>query len=252
MFKYRVLTLLLVAILLLAACGPEAPAAQPPAPEILPTVQPTAEAAPTAEPTPAGELRLPGGDAAELQRAVAAPAIDDLAQHLGVPAEQVQVVSVEEVVWPDASLGCPASGMMYAQVVTDGMKVVLEVDGQTYAYHGKTPDGLFLCGPDGPLAEELAPETRRSSTLSPAAQAIVNTVSADMAQQLGISQDQIEVLSVESREWRNSGLGCEKPGMMYLQVITEGYLIILAAGDDVYEYHTDTGGRYVLCSTSKR
>lgn len=85
------------------------------------------------------------------ERALVAPAIQDLAVRLGVAPEAVDVVEVTEVDWPDASLGCPAPDMGYAQVITPGMQVILQSGGQSYAYHGRSPNDLFLCGPDGPV-----------------------------------------------------------------------------------------------------
>lgn len=69
----------------------------------------------------------------------------DLAQRLGIAATVVTVRSVESVDWPDASLGCPQPGMMYAQVITPGYRIVLEADGQRYEYHGSTGNVIF-CG----------------------------------------------------------------------------------------------------------
>jgi hypothetical protein len=54
---------------------------------------------------------------------------------LGVNADVVQVDKVEPVDWPDASLGCPEKGMMYAQMITPGYKVSLKVDAKTYPVH---------------------------------------------------------------------------------------------------------------------
>lgn len=53
-----------------------------------------------------------------------------------------------------ASLGCPAPDMAYVQVITPAMQMILASDGQTYAYHGRSPDNLFLCTPDGPAPPE--------------------------------------------------------------------------------------------------
>ena len=39
---------------------------------------------------------------------------EDLAQRLGVPPGQIEVVEAQAVVWPDASLGCPQPGMAFA------------------------------------------------------------------------------------------------------------------------------------------
>jgi len=63
-------------------------------------------------------------------------------------AESVQVDSVESMDWSDSSLGCPKAGMMYAQVITPGYKIVLSSGGRTYEFHSATdPQGpLVRCG----------------------------------------------------------------------------------------------------------
>lgn len=58
-----------------------------------------------------------------------------LAEKLGISTEEVTVVSSEEVDWPDTSLGCPQPGMMYAQVITPGYRIILEAQGQQYEAH---------------------------------------------------------------------------------------------------------------------
>jgi hypothetical protein len=59
----------------------------------------------------------------------------NLAQRLGVAPEDVTVQSVEEVEFPDASLGIPEPDQMYAQVLTPGYTIKLSVNGQSYEYH---------------------------------------------------------------------------------------------------------------------
>ena len=70
---------------------------------------------------------------------------------------------------------------------------------------------------------------------------------ADAATRTGVGADAIRVVQAEAREWPNSGLGCEKAGMGYAQVITPGYLIVLEAGGRTLEYHTDRA-RVELCT----
>jgi hypothetical protein len=64
-----------------------------------------------------------------------AQAVADLALRAGVEAAAVQIVEVTAQSWPDASLGCPVEGQLYAQVVTEGYRIVLEAGGARYAYH---------------------------------------------------------------------------------------------------------------------
>lgn len=71
--------------------------------------------------------------------------VADLAAVLGVEPEEVKVVSVEEVIWPDTSLGCPEPGKVYAQVLTRGYRIVLEAKGDTYEYHTDTRGHFTRC-----------------------------------------------------------------------------------------------------------
>lgn len=79
-------------------------------------------------------------------------AVQDLAKRLGVAAADISVVSAEEVTWSDSSMGCPKPGMMYAQVLTEGSRIVLEANGKRYEYHsgaGKPP--VFCENPKPPV-----------------------------------------------------------------------------------------------------
>lgn len=69
----------------------------------------------------------------------------DLAQRLSISISEINLIEAREVVWPDASLGCPQPGMEYAQVLEDGALIVLEAQGATYDYHSGGTRGLFLC-----------------------------------------------------------------------------------------------------------
>jgi hypothetical protein len=72
-------------------------------------------------------------------------AVSDLAQRLSITVEQIEVASATLKEWPDASLGCPQPGMQYAQVMTDGALIVLEVNGKAYNYHAGGSRTPFLC-----------------------------------------------------------------------------------------------------------
>lgn len=72
-------------------------------------------------------------------------AITDLATSLGVDEALVTVVLVEEVAWADASLGCPQPGMSYAQVVTDGMRIILQAEDSLFDYRSGGTAEPFRC-----------------------------------------------------------------------------------------------------------
>lgn len=81
----------------------------------------------------------------------------------------------------------------------------------------------------------------------PGGEAALAAAKADLSQLISVSADQITLVSMEAKQWSDTSLGCPQEGMMYAQVITPGYLIILAAQSQQYEYHTDQAANVVLC-----
>jgi hypothetical protein len=95
----------------------------------------------TPQPTPGTpEARLPSG-----AQQVVQIAIEELARELDLTPGEISVLSVETVEWPDTSLGCPEQGMMYAQVITPGYRVVLQAEGQVYECHTDRDDRIAPC-----------------------------------------------------------------------------------------------------------
>ncbi len=68
-----------------------------------------------------------------------------------------------------------------------------------------------------------------------------------IAQKAGVGADELKLVSVAAQEWNDSSLGCPEEGMMYMQVITPGYKVVLEADGKQYEAHTDRSGRAVTC-----
>lgn len=58
-----------------------------------------------------------------------------LALKLQVRESKLTLDSATAATWPDASLGCPEKGHMYAQVVTRGWRVILQLDGVKHEVH---------------------------------------------------------------------------------------------------------------------
>jgi hypothetical protein len=70
---------------------------------------------------------------------------EDLADRMSIEIAKISLVEAKEVVWPDASLGCPQPGMKYKQVPEDGALIILQAQGAVYEYHSGGSRGLFLC-----------------------------------------------------------------------------------------------------------
>lgn len=75
-------------------------------------------------------------------------AITDLADRLGIERSEIEIVSVEEVDWPDGSIGCPQPGMVYTQAIVNGSKIVLRYEDVEYDYHQGGGGDVFYCPPD--------------------------------------------------------------------------------------------------------
>lgn len=82
----------------------------------------------------------------------------------------------------------------------------------------------------------MSPTVNPSS--NPVLDRLVAQAKSDLAARLKISPDAVTLKEAESMEWSDGSLGCGKPGMYYIQVITPGYLIIMQANGKDYEYHT--------------
>jgi hypothetical protein len=82
---------------------------------------------------------------------------ENLARRLDLSVSEISVISVVVVDWPDTSLGCPQPGMMYAQVITPGFRIVLEAKGQSYEYHTDEDRSVVLCQGDGSDVIPLMP-----------------------------------------------------------------------------------------------
>jgi hypothetical protein len=74
-----------------------------------------------------------------------APVTRAIAEDLDVPASSMQVITVEPRNWPDSSLGCPQPDMLYAQVVTPGYSIVVEVSDERFEYHADERGNIVRC-----------------------------------------------------------------------------------------------------------
>lgn len=69
----------------------------------------------------------------------------DLSGRVKVAEEQMTFTKSEEVTWPDAALGCPAPGKVYAQGLVPGYRIWLNVDGVEYTYHTDWSGEVIFC-----------------------------------------------------------------------------------------------------------
>jgi len=178
-------------------------------------------------------ITLSGAVAAD-QPAPVQIAVGRLAAKLGIAADQVQVVSAQLVEWPDASLGCPKPGMMYAQVITGGYKAILSAQGKRYEYHTDMRIRAVLASVDGQPVDEAPAAGARPQEVPVAAKPCVT----DLAKRLGIAEGEVKVLQVKAVTFPDASLGLPQPGEVYAQVVTPGQIVLLVAKGVAHLYAT--------------
>lgn len=78
--------------------------------------------------------------------------------------------------------------------------------------------------------------TKIEAELSYEARKAVNLVKEDLVRKLNIEIQKIGFLKAQKEKWGNTSLGCPQPGVMYSEVITEGWQIFLQVYGVVYDY----------------
>lgn len=67
-----------------------------------------------------------------------------------------------------------------------------------------------------------------------------------LAAELKVPKDRIQVEGVRAVDWRDSSIGCPKPDVAYMQVITPGHEVRLSADGKSYVVH-EAKGRAIVC-----
>lgn len=128
--------------------------------------------------------------------------------------------------------GCRPVALPGAQVATRVAATVEAIGATATAVH----HGLSAAGAE-PTAVAVPVEAREA----------VRLATEDLAKRLGLRAAAIRPVRVQAVDWSDTSLGCPKPDMVYAQVITPGFVVILSAQGAEYEYHTDAGRFVVWC-----
>jgi hypothetical protein len=100
--------------------------------------------------------------------------------------------------------------------------------------------GMAACAANAPAAAE--------SRLSDAERAAVSVARKALPAEARAAGEP-ELRSVEPRQWPDSSLGCPQPGLSYLQVITDGYVVKFAGAGGEQEVRV-AGEAAVICAPS--
>jgi hypothetical protein len=172
-----------------------------------------------------------------------------LARHLNVAESTLTLRGSQAREWPNSALGCSKPGAAYLDVVSSGFLLTFDGADRSYAIHtdaqGRT---IVLCESNTPLelSADGAPSERAKAPVpavppppGPRMPPVVTRARESLARDLAIDVDDVNVIEVRPMEWRDSALGCPRPGMSYMQLTIQGYLVRLEAQGKRYEYHTE-------------
>lgn len=112
---------------------------------------------PTFTPAPGSQSALALSD--PTLKTLVAKSVDDLAQRLSIPADQIKLQEVIEVSWADSSLGCVNQTSQYLQVITPGYLLRFLAMDRVFEYHTDKTNIVLYCenpsvAPPGTLPEK--------------------------------------------------------------------------------------------------
>lgn len=159
--KIRWLSLILLLSLTLASCVPSEAEPSPSNPQEAPSEEPSSISTEnplqfnnTPESTEMSSNPPPAEKFVSLTK-------QELAKHLKIAVDEITLVSTTEMTWPNAALGCPSPGKVYAQGKVPGYQIRLETGGVEYVYNTDLLGQVVLCpqyDPDNPAS--LIPSAR--------------------------------------------------------------------------------------------
>lgn len=85
--------------------------------------------------------------------------------------------------------------------------------------------------------------------LGPGLQRLVDLAKKDLGTRLDVDPAEIEIIKAEYVVWRDSALGCPRPGTQAMQVLTNGARAKLLVGKRDYWYHSGQNRPPFLCET---
>ncbi|MCE9645599.1 MAG: hypothetical protein K8S20_06330 [Chloroflexi bacterium] len=119
---------------------------------------------------------------------------------------------------------------------------------------GCQPDAFAGASPTFPISTSLPAENNEGDemydpVINPdlQAQKMIQLAKLSLAGKLKISENKIHLAEMVAMAWPDTSLGCPQEGIVYAQVVTPGFQILLETMGQTFSYHTDDSERVVLC-----
>jgi len=76
---------------------------------------------------------------------------------------------------------------------------------------------------------------------------ILDEIFLDLFERTGAGREEIQVVRAEAVVWNDGSLGCPKPGEVYIQILVNGYWVVLEVEGTAYDYRVSDTGYFTLC-----
>jgi hypothetical protein len=78
---------------------------------------------------------------------------------------------------------------------------------------------------------------------------LYDSILKDLAKRTGAAPEKISAILAQAIVWNDGSLGCPQPGGIYTMALVNGFQVILAVGDQKYDYHAAETGYFFLCES---
>ena len=103
------------------------------------------------------------------------------------------------------------------------------------------------CSVLGGVGDEVDPPSAPRVDEATSADDPVALAVRDLAAYTGLDPADIQVVAYDQVTWRNGSLGCLQPGRVFMQMLVDGYRIVLRSGADEHAYHGARGQAPFRC-----
>lgn len=95
----------------------------------------------------------------------------------------------------------------------------------------------------------VPPSTERAGggTIGEMQQQMIDAVVEQAADDTGVREDAIGVITAEAVMWSDGSIGCPREGMVYTQALVPGYRVILDVAGEEIHYHAGSDGQFFPC-----
>lgn len=157
--------------------------------------------------------------------------------------EELLLPTNERTPSPDQPSTTPAEATQPLPVATSA----LPAPSPTRAEPSGTGGREIRLTPTKQLLLEPVPTVAEEAVTGEVPEDLLNAILADAADRSGLPVEAFTVLRDEAVTWSDGSLGCPQPDVIYTQALVPGYRVVVAVGDQTFDYRAAQSGFFTLC-----